>query len=142
MFLWDTNILRAFIQGNAILRQHLERAAWIEIALPTVVVAEVLQGRCSAALKATPTEAPLAHERLVQTQQMLMRFHQVPFDTDAAQFLISLQQKHRRSKRYADLMIAATALAGRHTVVTRNIRDFTDVLPKTQLANWIDTPPR
>lgn len=142
MYLWDTNILRAFIQGNAILRQHLEQRAWAEIALPTVVVAEVLQGRSSAALKATPAEAPWAHEQLVQTQQMLKQFQQVVFDKAAAGVLESLRQKHRRAKRYADLMIAAVAVAGQHTVVTRNYRDFEDLLPKRQLANWIDIPPR
>lgn len=142
MFLWDTNILRAFIQGNTTLRQYLEREAWNKIALPTVVVAEVLQGRCAATLKATPLDAPLAHDRLVPTQTMLARFQQITFDAASAQILTSLQQKHRRSKRYADLMIAATALAGRHVVVTRNTRDFADILPKIQLANWIDTSPR
>jgi predicted nucleic acid-binding protein len=141
MYLWDTNILRAFIQGHSTLAQHLERVSWSEIALPSVVIAEVLQGRCDAALKATPADAPIAHERLLQTQQMLMRFSVVLFDAACAAVMETLRQKHHRSKRYADLMIAATALAGRHIVVTRNQRDFVDLLPKSQLANWIDTPP-
>jgi hypothetical protein len=38
-------------------------------------------------------------------------------------------------------MIAAMVLAGQHTLVTRNRMDFVDVLPATQLANWIDDPP-
>ena len=59
MYLWDANILRAFGQGHATLRLYLLRVPWAEIALPSVVVAEVLRGRCESALKATPAEAPL-----------------------------------------------------------------------------------
>lgn len=68
MYLWDANILRAFGQGHATLRSYLLRVPWSEIALPSVVVAEVLRGRCDFALKATPGEAPLAHQRLLDTQ--------------------------------------------------------------------------
>ena len=74
MYLWDANILRAFGQGHATLRLHLQRVPWSEIALPSVVVAEVLRGRCDVALKATPVEAPLAHRRLLDTQHMLSPF--------------------------------------------------------------------
>ena len=44
MYLWDANILRAFGQGHTTLRWHLQRVSWSEIALPSVVVAEVLRG--------------------------------------------------------------------------------------------------
>jgi predicted nucleic acid-binding protein len=42
---------------------------------------------------------------------------------------------------YADLTIAAVVVAGQHILVTRNQADFRDVLPRAQLANWIDDPP-
>jgi predicted nucleic acid-binding protein len=80
MYLWDANILRAFGQGHATLRWHLQRVPWSEIALPSVVVAEVLRGRCDFALKAIPVEAPLAHRRLLDTQQMLSQVQVVVFD--------------------------------------------------------------
>ena len=86
---------------------------WTEIALPSVVVAEVLRGRCEFVLKATPAQAPSAQ----------------------------LQGKIKTRKRYADVMIAAMALAGNHIVVTRNQTHFADLLPLRQLANWIDNPP-
>jgi predicted nucleic acid-binding protein len=141
MYLWDANILRAFGQEHATLRLYLLRVPWAEIALPSVVVAEVLRGRCEFALKATPAEAPLAHQRLLDTQQMLAQFHIVIFDVACATVMERLRQQHRRRKRYADLMIAAMVLAGQHILVTRNRMDFVDVLPATQLANWIDDPP-
>jgi predicted nucleic acid-binding protein len=54
MYLWDANIVRHFAPGHATLRLHLLRVPWSDIALPSVVVAEILRGRCDAALKASP----------------------------------------------------------------------------------------
>jgi predicted nucleic acid-binding protein len=141
MYLWDTNIVRHFGQGHPTLRDHLSRVPWAEIALPSVVVAEVLRGRCEFALKASPAEAPLAHQRLLETQQMLAQFRVVPFDESCAPILSRLRKKHKRRKRYADLMIAAIAEAGGHIVVTRNQDDFVDLLPQSWLVNWIDDEP-
>ena len=50
-------------------------------------------------------------------------------------------KQHQSRKRYADLMIAAIAKAGQHLIVTRNTKDFADLLPKQQLQNWIDDLP-
>src|SRR5262249_58302714 len=61
----------SFWPGACHLRLYLLRVPWAEIALPSVVVAEVLRGRGEFALKATPAEAPLAHQRLLDTQHML-----------------------------------------------------------------------
>ena len=58
---------------------------WAEIVLPSVVVPEVLHGRCDFALKATPAEAPFVHPRLLETpQQMLAQFQVVVCDTTCA----------------------------------------------------------
>lgn len=141
MYLWDANIIRAFGQGHPTVRLHLLRIPWAEIALPSVVVAEILRGRCEAALKAIPGDAPLAHHHLQDTQQMLSRFQVVVFDDSCVPIMERLRKTRRKRKRYADLMIAAIAEAGQHIVVTRNQNDFVDLLPPTQLANWIDDPP-
>jgi predicted nucleic acid-binding protein len=141
MYLWDANTRRAFGQGHATLRSYLLRVRWSEIALPSVVVAEVLRGRCDVALKATPAEAPLAHQRWLDTQQMLAQFQIVVFDAACASVMEDLQRRHRRRKRYADLMIAAIVIAGQHILITRNQAAFRDVLPPAQLANWIDDSP-
>ena len=141
MYLWDANIVRAFGKGHATLRSYLLLVPWSEIALPSVVIAKVLRGRCDFALKATPAEAPLAHQRLLDTQQMLSQFQVVVFDAACATVMERLRQRHRRRQRYADLMIAAIVAAGQHVLVTRNQADFSDVLPQAQLANWIDDPP-
>jgi len=141
MYLWDANILRHFGQGHPMHRLHLLRVPWSHVALSSVVVAEVLPGRCDGALRASPSETPLAHRRLLETQQMLSRFHIVVFDESCVEVMERLWQRHRRHKRYADLMIAATAEAGHHMIVTRNQADFGDLLPRARLVNWIDDPP-
>lgn len=56
--------MRSFTHGNSTLKAHVERVEWSEIALPSVVVAEVLRGRCDAALKATPEQVVDWHQRL------------------------------------------------------------------------------
>jgi predicted nucleic acid-binding protein len=141
MYLWDANILRHFGQGHTPLRLYLLRVPWAESALPSVVVAEVLRGRCEFALKALPAEAPRAPQRLLDTQQRLAQLHIVVFDVACATVMERLRQQHRRRKRYADLMIAAMIMAGQHILVTRNRTDVIDVLPTAPLANWIDAPP-
>jgi predicted nucleic acid-binding protein len=71
MYLLDSNIIRHFGEGHPILLLHLERTPWSEIALPSVVVAEVMRGRSDFALKALPSEAPLAHSLLLKTFHFL-----------------------------------------------------------------------
>ncbi len=72
MWLWDSNILRYYFgEKHPILHLHLKRISRDEIALPSVVVAEVLRGRCDFALKASPSQAAWAHQQLLQTQKLL-----------------------------------------------------------------------
>jgi predicted nucleic acid-binding protein len=141
MYLWDTHILRHFGEGHPNLKLHLERIPWSEIALPSVVVAEVLRGWCDYALKAVPSKAPFAHRLVLETQQFLSQFNVVVFDESCVGEMEELRRKHKAHKRYADMMIAAMAIAGKHIVVTRNQKHFTKFLSKTQLANWIDEEP-
>ena len=142
MYLWDTNILTHYVNGNATLRAHLQRTPWTQIALPSVVVAEALRGRSDFAVKAEAAQLPLAHQLLRDTQKLLDTFQVVLFDDACVSVLLQLQARHRAHKRYADLMIAAIALASNHTVVTRNVRHFADLLPPQRIANWIDDSPR
>jgi len=141
MYLWDANILRHYGEEHPTLRRHVQHVSWSEIAVPSVVVAEVLRGRCEFALKAPPSKAALAHSLLLQTQEFLNQFNVLPFDEECARALEELQQHHQAHKKYADMMIAAMAKAGVHIVVTRNQKDFENLLPPNQLANWIDVEP-
>jgi predicted nucleic acid-binding protein len=123
------------------LQEHLLRHRWDEVALPSVVIAEVLRGRCDFALKASPSQAPMAHQLLLQTQELLRQFNIVTFDQPSAEIMLRLQQKLKSHKRYADVMIAAMAIAGNHVLVTRNTQHFADLLPRRQLVNWLERLP-
>lgn len=141
MYLWDTNLLVAYQTGHPILHQHVARVPWDEIGLPSVVVAEAMRGRCDYHLKATPEQVPVASQRLIETYDLLKQFKVVEFNKKAAQALIVLKRTRKSKKRYADMLIAAMAIADNHIVVTRNVRHFKDLLPARQLVNWIDNRP-
>jgi predicted nucleic acid-binding protein len=142
MYLWDTHMVGHSANQHPTLMLHLQRVEWDEIALPTPAVAEVLRGRAEYALKSTPEQIIWAHDQFWQTYLLITKFKVLLFDEEAKEALQKLLKKFKSKKRYADMMIAAMALAGNHVVVTRNTKHFTDLLPPTQLANWIDAPPR
>lgn len=141
MYLWDSNTLRHHIDGHPMVDRYLQRVPDSEIALPSIVVAEALRGRCEFVLKAAPDQAPFANELLLQTLAVLQSFQILVFDQVSAEVMKRLRKQHQSHKRHPDLMIAAMAIAGSHTVVTRNQKDFAHLLPKQQLQNWIDDPP-
>lgn len=141
MYLWDTNILRYWGKGHPNFEAHLRRVKREQIALPSVVVAEALRGRCEYALKALPEQLQAAHTQLLELLQTLQSFHIIGLDQQSANVMLRLLKQHPSRKRYADLLITAMALAGHHIVVTRNTKDFADLLPALQLQNWIDDPP-
>ena len=91
--------------------------------------------------KASPIQIPAAHTVFQETREMLRRFHVVMFDITCVIPLQQLREQHKQHKSYADMMIAAIAIAGKHIVVTRNQKHFTPLLSKDQLANWIDSAP-
>ncbi|RLC08082.1 MAG: hypothetical protein DRI57_24720 [Deltaproteobacteria bacterium] len=144
-YFWDTNILSHFRREEALLRQHIDRVSWNKIFLPSVVVAESWRGRLrrvDSVPKAKPEEAIFPHRQLLETHDLLSPFRVIPFDEEAAEELSQLQKKvKRRKKRHADMMIAAMTLSNNFVLVTRNERDFADLLLTQHLENWIDNPP-
>lgn len=141
MYLWDSNILRYYFKQHPTLLTHLQHVSQKQIALPSIVMAEALRGRCEYILKATPEQIPLAEKLLTETLQTVQDFAVVKFDAASQAMLQQLLKQHQSKGRYADLMIAAIAKAGHHTLVTRNTKDFADLLPKAQLQNWLDDLP-
>jgi predicted nucleic acid-binding protein len=141
MYLWDTHIVGHYAQHHPVLTQNIQRVEWAEVALPLPTVAELLRGRAEFALKALPEQAVWAHDQLWQTYVLITKFKVLLFGEEAKEELKKLLKKFKSNKRYADMMIAAMALAGNHILVTRNTKHFADLLPPHQLANWIDEPP-
>jgi predicted nucleic acid-binding protein len=101
-------------------------------------VLEQLRGRADALLKAEPAQLARAQAAWQQTQILLRRFHLLYFDEQSLAIAGQLKAQTRTRKRYADVLIAAQAMAGHHILVTRNTANFRDLLPAQQLQNWID----
>lgn len=143
-YFWDTNILNYFRKEHTILKQHIDRVCWDKIFLPSVVVAESWRGRLRQIdniPKTKPGQAIFLHEKLVETHNVLRQFKVIPFGEEAAEKFLWLKQKvKRQKKRHTDMMIAAMTLSSRYILVTRNERDFADLLPVQQVENWIDNP--
>ena len=75
-----------------------------------------------------------------QLRWLKSTFQILPFDQQSATVMANLKKQHRAHKLHADLMIAAVAIAGKHIVVTRNVKHFIGLLPQDQIQNWIDEP--
>ena len=127
---------------------------WDKIAFPSVVVSEVLRGRIDYALKAnTGSELAKANRLLMQTYEMLQNFNvftsftdgfalRLVFDEASGREFDTLRRRYTKHKRRADMLIASMALSGKHIVVTRNVKHFRELLPPSQIENWVDIPPR
>lgn len=133
MYLWDSNILRHYGEDHPTLHRHVQSVSWAEIAIPSVVIAEVLRGRCEFALKAAPEKVALAHSLLVETQKYLNQFNVVLFNDACAKVLEELKRHHKAHKKYADMMIAAMAKVGKHIVVTSNLKILMAYSPRINL---------
>ncbi len=137
-YLLDSNILRSYTAGHAVLAQNLARVAASEICIPFVVVIEQLRGRFDAYLKAEPEHLLREQERLRAAQRFLTTYETVYLDERAIAHLVALRQRVSTRKRYIDVVLAAMALARDDVVVTRNVDDFSDLLPAARVQNWID----
>ncbi len=88
-----------------------------------------------------PAEAPLAHQRVLDTQQMRSQFPVVVCDAVCATVMACLRQPQHRRKRYADRMRAARVVAGQYVLVTRHQADCRGGLPQAPVAHGMAAPP-
>lgn len=137
-YLLDSNILRHFIQGHPTLLENITLIKPENVAMPFIVEAEQMRGRYDAVLKAEPQNLLREQQRLRETRLLVSIFDILYLDDRAAKEMEALRQRVGTKKRYADVIIAAMALAGGHIVVTRNVADFKDLLPAARIQNWID----
>lgn len=137
-YLFDSNVLRYYTAKHPMLTRNLARVPATQIGISFIVVIEQLRGRFDAFLKAEPENLLREQTRLLAAQQILALYQTVYVNEAAVAALVTLRQRVSTHKRYADVLIAATALAGDDIVVTRNVEDFRDLLPAARIQNWID----
>lgn len=138
-YLWDSNILRHYSDDHPLLIENLERIRRDRVLIPIIVYAEQMRGRIDGLLKAEPHNVLRAQQQLLFTQSVLGKFGILQLDDKAITLADQLKRQIKTRKRYADFLIAAQTLAGRHILVTRNTTDFQGLIPSQQLQNWIDS---
>ncbi len=137
MNLLDTDALSLLLAGHAQLRRRVELAG--DAAITVVTRIEILQGRFASLLKAADGAQLLqAQHWLTENERHLADWRVLPFDAAAAAEFDRLRA-HRRLKKIgrADLLIASITASRRATLVTRNLRHFSQI-PGLRVENWAD----
>ena len=129
MYLLDTNICIALIQGNPRAVEAFNRRRE-DCYLSTIVLAELYKGvYCSQRVE----------QNLETLQQFVKPFEIAPFDSALAIEFGKIQAELRligRPTGSLDAMIAAVARSRQSILVTNNIRHF-ESIPNLHLENWL-----
>lgn len=137
MNLLDTDTLTLLMSGQARVKERVEKAEHVAIAIVTRI--EILQGRFASLLKAADGGQLLqAQHWLDENERYPSGLDVVPFDSAAAAEFDKLRSNKKLKKiGRPDLLIASIALARGATLVTRNRRHFQQV-PGLKVENWVD----
>ena len=131
MYALDTNSLVYFFKGMGRVGERLLATPPREIALPTVVLYELEVG-------AAKSHSPQRRRR--QLDEVVSWMTVLPFGAEeakvAAQVRADLEQAGTPIGPY-DILIAATALHHKATLVTRNVREFSRVAGLA-VEDWYD----
>lgn len=131
LYLLDTNMVIYIQRGVPNVLQKLVALGRQQVALPSLVVAELAYGVEKSAQQARNRE---------RLEQLLVEMTVVPWAHTAmwhyARHFHALRQKGQLIG-HMDLLIAAQALAEDATLVTNNTREFERV-PKLKVQNWVE----
>lgn len=129
-YLLDTNSCINYLNGRSEkIRQKLEQLNPVEIALCSVVKAELFYG---AAKSAKP------EKNLDKINHFVARFVSLPFDDQAAEAYGPIRTRLERMGALigpSDLLIAAIGVSNAITIVTHNTREFSRV-DGLKLEDW------
>lgn len=129
MYVLDSDILSLTQAGHPRIGERRGHVDAAEIATTIVTRIEILRARFDHLLKAADgQELDLAQQRLIRSEELLAQLVVFPVDVAAAREFDRLRQvKALRKIGRADLLIASIALARRATLVTRNLRHFSQI---------------
>lgn len=135
LFVLDTDHITLFQRGHTRVVERFSASSQEDIGASIVTYEEQLRGRLAVIRNArSPERLAVAYLRLREMHEFFCAIRLVDFDANAAEIYASLRRMHRRLGTL-DLRIAATALALRGTLVTRNRRDF-GAISGLSLADW------
>lgn len=135
LWIFDTDHVTLFQQGNPQIEQRVNQTDRKDIAITIVTVEEQMYGRLNRIRRATSRdELILAYANLRKTINYLADFELLDFDRDAANYYGEfLRQKIRVGTQ--DLRIAAITLSNNGILLTRNRRDF-EKIPGLKFEDW------
>ncbi|WP_439557962.1 type II toxin-antitoxin system tRNA(fMet)-specific endonuclease VapC [Dyadobacter sp.] len=130
-YLLDTNIVAYIIKKRPIEVLHkLQTLDWKEIAISSIVVAELWYG---------VEKSQLKEQNKAALEAFLRPFTVIDFDTPAAEAYASIRADLESNGKVIganDLLISAHALSHGLILVTNNVREFERV-GGLQIENWI-----
>jgi tRNA(fMet)-specific endonuclease VapC len=132
-YLLDTDHLTLFQHGHPLVVQRLRLQAVATVGTSVVTIEEALRGRLARLAGARDGKTRIGQYRLLaETLQLFAQFPVASYDQAAEDEFQKLRAVRIGTR---DLKIAATALANRLIVVTRNRRDFARV-PGLVIEDW------
>jgi tRNA(fMet)-specific endonuclease VapC len=129
MFVLDTNTLIYFFKGQGRVAENFLQWSPQDIGIPAIVLYELQVGIG----KSTSPEKRSEQLNDLLSVVTILPFAQAEAKT-AAQIRVALENKGQPIGAY-DILIAATALAHRDVLVTRNTNEFSRI-ENLSLVNW------
>ena len=124
-----------FPEANAPIAQRITALAPGQVVVCVVTLAEVMRGMLNLVQRMEKAgKDMLGYAALLRADNELHRFPIVPYTDAAHTYFTGFAPAVRRLGR-ADCQIAAVALANNYTVVTRNMRHFTQI-PGIVCEDW------
>jgi len=140
LFVLDTDMLTLLQRGDATVGDNVDLHDEDDLTISVITVEEQLSGWYSVIRQAkTKEKLARAYSQLATCVESLSDLRVLPFDEACIDRFEALREL-RLPVKFMDLRIAATVLEFGGTLVTRNVRDFSQV-PGLAIADWSTAAP-